>query len=100
MFNKPAAKNGTNRGGNSREPRPGADRLTSACLVERGTDDRKTAGHEKRCSHALNTPRDYQLMDVRGDSAAGRSNGENCHACDKYLAPAEQVAEQDADQNQ
>src|SRR5258708_39178663 len=37
--------------------RPRANRLATALLVERRTDNRKTAGHEESSSHPLNAPR-------------------------------------------
>src|SRR5579872_1215105 len=94
---QPSPQHRTNRSGNRGKARPCADCLAAALFVKRYADNRKTAGHEKSRSNALNTPRHDQLMDVRGNTASGRSNGKNHYTQDEYETAAEQVAERAAD---
>src|SRR5689334_16347945 len=68
MLNEPTAQHRTDRGGDGSETRPRADRLAAAFLVEGRADDCEAAGHKQRCSYTLNAPREYQLLNVRGNS--------------------------------
>src|SRR6516164_9949758 len=100
MLNKLAAKNRSNGCCDGGEPRPSPDRLPAGLRVEACTDDRQAAGHEKSGSDALDTPRDYQLLNVQAKTASNRSNRENPYANQKHPSAAKQIAERPADKNQ
>ena len=96
MLNQPAAKDRPNGGGDRGEPRPRSDRLTTTLLVERRTDNRKTAGHQKCSSHTLNAPGDDEQMDVRGSAATRGSQGKNRDTYREYQTTPKQIPERTA----
>src|SRR5258708_3490898 len=80
MLNQPAAENRSDCCCDCREARPSADRFTAGLLVETCADDGQAARHEKCSSHTLDTPRDNELLNVRGKTAGDRSSRKNPYA--------------------
>src|SRR5947208_16314961 len=82
MVNDPTAQQRTDSGGNCGKPSPGPDGYTPLCLGERGTDDRKRAGDQKRGTDTLYRPGNNQLGHVgrKGAPYGGdgvRDNGQS-----------------------
>src|SRR5882724_5887460 len=80
VLNQPATENRPHGTGNRRKTGPSADRRATTLLIERRTNNGKTAGHKKCSSDSLNAPRDDQLMNILREATTCGSHGENRHA--------------------
>ena len=88
-MHQPSSQHRTNRRGDGREARPGADGGAPRLFVEGSANNGQAAGHQKRSSHSLNTPGGNELLNVQGGAARGGCSREDANADQKCKTPSE-----------